>query len=185
MRRKGRRRKGLSKLTAGALGIVAIIVISYMAYTKFANPFASKFTVHALVSNANGLRPESFVRIAGINVGTVTDVQPVASCKVNGTIKKQCQLSDVTMELEDNGLPLHTNATFAIRPRIFLEGNFFVDIKPGTPSAPVAHDGYTFSPAQTTEPVQVDQVLTSLQADTRHNLQLLLKQYGIAVKKGG
>jgi hypothetical protein len=30
-------------------------------------------------------------------------------------------------------LPIHKDATLKIRPRIFLEGNFFVDVRPGTP----------------------------------------------------
>ena len=51
--------------------------------------------------------------------------------------------------------------------------------------APRAPDGYTFPVQQGIEPVQLDQVLTSLQADTRRNLQILLQQYGIAVKQGG
>jgi ABC-type transporter Mla subunit MlaD len=136
-------------------------------------------------SSANGLRPDSLVRIAGINVGRVTSVDPVAHCKVNGSTQSQCQVANVTMEIQDTGLPLHKDATFAIRPRIFLEGNFFVDIHPGSPSAPLASDGYTFPIQQGTEPVQLDQVLTSLQADTRHNLQILLGQYGSAVKQAG
>jgi phospholipid/cholesterol/gamma-HCH transport system substrate-binding protein len=185
LKRKGKRRKGLSKVQAGLLGAIIIVIGTYLAYTKFANPFASKFTVHALFSSANGLRPDSFVRIAGVNVGTVTNVAPVASCKVNGTTEKACQVSDVTMEIEDVGLPLHSDATFAIRPRIFLEGNFFVDVSPGTPEAPPVKSGHTFPITQGTEPVQVDQVLTSLQADTRQNLQILLRQFGVAVKKGG
>ena len=185
MKRKGKRRQGLSKFQAGLLGAIVIVIGTYLAYTKFANPFASKFTVHALFSSANGLRPDSFVRIAGVNVGTVTNVAPVASCKINGSTEKACQVSDVTMELQDVGLPLHSDATFAIRPRIFLEGNFFVDVSPGTPESPVVKSGHTFSITQGTEPVQVDQVLTSLQADTRQNLQILLKQFGVAVKKGG
>ena len=175
----------MSPMTAGALGAVVIVLISYLAYTKFANPFASKFTVHALFSNANGLRPQSFVRIAGVNVGMVTDVAPVKGCKLTAGTEQKCQMADVTMQIDDVGLPLHSDATFAIRPRIFLEGNFFVDVKPGTPSAPAVGDGHTFPVSQGTEPVQVDQVLSSLQGDTRHNLQLLLAQYGIAVKKGG
>ena len=89
------------------------------------------------------------------------------------------------MTIDDNGLPLHQDATFAIRPRIFLEGNFFVDLHPGTPEAPVAKSGFTFPIQNGVEPVQLDQVLTSLQADTRHNLQILLEQYGTAVKQGG
>src|SRR5690349_21300527 len=137
--RKGKRKRGgMSRFKAGAIGIVVIALFTYLAYTKFANPFASKFTIHAMFSSANGLRPNSFVRIAGVNVGTVTDVTPVAHCKVNGTTQSQCQAADVTMTIQSSGLPLHTDATFAIRPRIFLEGNFFVDLHPGSPSAPIA-----------------------------------------------
>ena len=135
-RRKGPRRQRLSLFQAGAIGIVAIIVFSYLAYTKFANPFASQYTIHAVFSSANGLNPDSLVRIAGINVGRVASVTPVAHCKVNGSTQSQCQAADVTIELQNTGLPLHKDATFAIRPRIFLEGNFFVDVHPGSPSAP-------------------------------------------------
>ena len=42
----------------------------------------------------------------------------------------------LVMELKDSALPLHEDATAKIRPRIFLEGNFFVDLKPGTPGSP-------------------------------------------------
>jgi phospholipid/cholesterol/gamma-HCH transport system substrate-binding protein len=184
-RRKGRKRQRLTRFQAGAIGIVAIILVSYLAYTKFANPFASQYTIHAVFSSANGLQSDSLVRIAGVNVGRVTSVTPVAHCKVNGSTESQCQAADVTMEIDNGGLPLHKDATFAIRPRIFLEGNFFVDIHPGSPSAPSVHDGYTFPIQQGTEPVQLDQVLTSLQSDTRKNLQILLKQYGGAVKQAG
>ncbi|HEY2259319.1 MAG TPA: MlaD family protein [Solirubrobacteraceae bacterium] len=183
--RKRKRRKGMSKLAAGTIGIVIVVVFSYLAYTKFANPFASKYTVHAVFSNANGLRKGSLVRIAGVNVGTVTSVSNEAGCKSTATTKSECEAADVTMTIDDQGLPIHTNATFAIRPRIFLEGNFFVDISPGTPSAPVAGNNHTFSIQQGVEPVQLDQVLTGLQSNTRQNLQILLQQYGKAVKRAG
>ncbi|HEY3725725.1 MAG TPA: MlaD family protein [Solirubrobacteraceae bacterium] len=183
--RKRKRRKGMSKFAAGTIGIVVVVVFSYLAYTKFANPFASQYTIHAVFSNANGLRKGSLVRIGGVNVGTVTTVATEPGCKSTATTKAACEASDVTMTISDQGLPIHTNATFAIRPRIFLEGNFFVDIAPGTPSAPVAGTGHTFSIQQGIEPVQLDQVLTGLQADTRHNLQIVLQQYGKAVKQAG
>jgi ABC-type transporter Mla subunit MlaD len=184
-RNRKKRRDGITTAKAGVIGVVLIILFSYLAYTKFANPFASKFTVHALFSQANGLGPNSLVRIAGINVGRVASVSPVAGCKAPNGAAKGCQAADVTMEIQDVGLPLHKDATFDIRPRIFLEGNFFVDVHPGTPATATAPEGYTFPIQSGTEPVQLDQVLTSLQSDTRHNLQLLLEQYGTAVKKGG
>jgi phospholipid/cholesterol/gamma-HCH transport system substrate-binding protein len=186
--RKKKRRKGLSKFTAGAIGVVLVILFSYLAYTKFANPFASKFTLNATFANANGVTPGSFVRIAGVNVGTVSKVAPSPGCKPSSTStadQTACHAAQVTMTIQKIGLPIHTDATFAIRPRIFLEGNFFLDVSPGTPSAPVARNGHSFPIQQGVEPVQFDQVLTGLQGGTRKNLQTLLQQYGKAVKVGG
>ena len=47
----------------------------------------------------------------------------------------------VTMTIEEEGLPLHEDAQFQLRPRLFLEGNFFVDTKPGQPDAPRGRRG--------------------------------------------
>jgi ABC-type transporter Mla subunit MlaD len=165
----------MSPFKAGVAGLVVLGVFTYLGFTKFANPFASPFTVHAVFPSANGLHPDNLVRIAGINVGKVTSVDRLAGG----------QAADVAMTIDDVGLPLHRDATFQIRPRIFLEGNFFVDVSPGSPSSPNVSDGYTFPIQSASEPVQLDQLLTSLQSDTRHNLQLLLKDFGTAVVKGG
>ena len=43
--------------------------------------------------------------------------------------------------VDEEGLPLHEDATITIRPRLFLEGNFFLDLRPGSPSAPDLPDG--------------------------------------------
>ena len=191
LRRRGRRR-GLSPFKAGGIAIVALVVFVYLGFTKFANPFATPYTIHAVFSNANGLVPGSPVRIAGVDVGQVTGVGAVPGCRTGGSVEtsdtssdQQCTAADITMSINTNGLPIHKDATFAIRPRIFLEGNFFVDVSPGTPEAPTAPSSWTFPIQQGTEPVQFDQVVTSLQAPTRANLQTLLQQFGGALKKGG
>jgi phospholipid/cholesterol/gamma-HCH transport system substrate-binding protein len=180
-----RRGTGITAFTAGLIGIVTISLFTYLAFTKFANPFANPFTVHATFSSANGLRPDSLVRIAGVNVGRVTSISRVPGCSDAGQGRSGCAAAQVTMTIDDQGAPLHTDATFAIRPRTFLEGNFFIDVSPGTPDAPRAADGHTFPVQQGIQPVQLDQVLTSLQGNTRQNLQTLLQQYGTAVKQGG
>ena len=184
---RGRKRKRLSTFAAGLIGIVLIAAFSYGAYTKFANPFASPYIAHVIFSNANGLQPDSLVRIAGVNVGKVQSVTPVSGCKnvPSAGVDQQCTASDVTMEIDGNGLPLHKDATFWIRPRIFLEGNFFIQATQGTPEAPVAPSGYVFPVQQGRGSVQFDQFLTSLQSPTRQSLQILLQQYGLAVQKGG
>jgi len=175
--------KGVSPFKAGLFGVIVIVLVTYGAYTKFANPFASQFTIHAIVPNASQLRPQSLVRIAGVNAGRVTGIQP--SCQGARGSGSQCNAADVTMTIDSDALPIHKDATFWIRPRIFLEGNFFVDLSPGTPEAPAVPNGYVFPIQQTREPVQFGQLLTSLQSDTRSNLQTLLQQYGLAVYQGG
>src|SRR5581483_7941833 len=132
MRRRSRRRKGMSLFTAGLVAIVVIVVFTYLGFNKFALPFQHQFTVHALFPSSTGLRQDSLVRIAGVNVGKVSSIS-----RVDGK-----QLADVSMTIDDNGLPIHEDATFAIRPRIFLEGNFFVDVNPGSPSSPPVKDGH-------------------------------------------
>jgi ABC-type transporter Mla subunit MlaD len=184
-----RQRRGprLSLFQAGVIGIVAIILISYGAYTKFANPFATSYTAKVIFPSANGLKPDSLVRIAGVNVGKVQSVTPVSNCRQVPTAgpTQGCSASEVTMSIDDNGLPIHRDATFWIRPRIFLEGNFFIDVNPGTPESAAAPSGYTFPIQSGVEPVQFDQLLATLQSDTRRNLQILLQEYGQAVKQAG
>ncbi|MFL5823958.1 MAG: MlaD family protein [Solirubrobacteraceae bacterium] len=177
----------MSTFMAGLVGIIVIFLVSYGAYTKFANPFSNPYEAHVIFANANGLKVDSLVRIAGVNVGKVTSVQPVSGCKKTANMgpMPQCTASEVTMQIQENGLPLHKDAAFWIRPRIFLEGNFFIAATQGSPSAPEAPNGYVFPIQQGKGSVQFDQVLSALQADTRRNLQILLQQYGYAVKKGG
>jgi hypothetical protein len=110
-------------------------------------------------------------------------VEPEPGCSPKPSAQARCQSSDVTLEIEQNGLPIHADATFQIRPRIFVEGNFFVDVHPGSPSAPVVKNGYTFPIQQGSDPVQIDQVLDALNGNTRQSLQVLLSQYGEAVMK--
>ena len=95
------------------------------------------------------------MRVAGVNVGKVTGV---------GHVEDGKQAAIVTMRIDKKGLPIHRDATFKIRPRIFLEGNFFVDVSPGSPSAPALGDGDRVPINQTSAPVQLDQVLGALQA---------------------
>ena len=55
-----------------------------------------------------------------------------------------------------------------IRPRLFLEGNFFLDTDPGSPNASELEDGH--DPGHPDLGVQLDQVLTTLQKPDRENL---------------
>jgi phospholipid/cholesterol/gamma-HCH transport system substrate-binding protein len=164
MRRK--QRKGLPPFVTGLLTLAVLGVATYLGFTK-SIPFRHHYTLQAVFPSANNIRPGSPVRIAGVNVGKVTKV---------GHVEAGQQAALVTMRIDKKGLPIHRDARMKIRPRIFLEGNFFVDISPGSPEAPAVHDGDRIPINQTSAPVQLDQVLDALQAPTRADLQALLRE---------
>jgi len=56
-----------------------------------------------------------------------------------------------------------------------------VDLSPGTPGSPSLHSGDTLKISQTATPVQLDQVLTSLQSDSRQDLKDVLTGFNTAL----
>jgi ABC-type transporter Mla subunit MlaD len=154
-------------------GIVVLIVLAvgvYFGFTKHI-PFKHGFRLKAAFASAVNIQPKSPVREAGVDIGKVTSV----THQGNGAL--------VTMEINSGGLPIHSDATAKIRPRIFLEGNNFVDLQPGSPSARAVSSGATLPVTQTADPVQLDQVLGALNSDTRQNLQDFLIGYGDALTR--
>jgi phospholipid/cholesterol/gamma-HCH transport system substrate-binding protein len=165
-----RRRTPRSPVLIGAIALGVIAVLVFLGFTKDI-PFTRPYEVKAVFESANSIRPSSPVRIAGVDVGKVKSVEPH-----EGT-----DAAVVTLQIDDEGLPLHEDATAKIRPRIFLEGNFFVDLRPGSPEAAELEDGGTLTVTQTASPVQLDEVLTALQSDSRQDLKDLLEGLGTAL----
>jgi ABC-type transporter Mla subunit MlaD len=145
--------------------LVIVAIAIYFGFTKHI-PFKHGFRLNAQFASALNIKGKSPVRIAGVNVGKVTK------------IKRQGSTALVSMEIESKGLPLHSDATVKIRPRIFLEGNWFVELQPGSPAAKTLSSGATLPSTQSSDPVQIDQVLDALNTDTRKNLQEFLIGYG-------
>jgi phospholipid/cholesterol/gamma-HCH transport system substrate-binding protein len=161
--RRHPRHQPRNPLAVGFVALGVLLVLLYLGFTKDV-PFSRGFQLHAVFESSNSLLPGSPVRIAGVNVGKVVRVEAEPGATA----------ARVVMELQDQGLPVHADATAKIRPRIFLEGNFFVDLRPGSPGAPVLEDGDALPISRTARPVQLDEVLTALQSDTREDLKDVL-----------
>ena len=149
----------------GIIVIVLVVVAAYFGFTKHI-PFKHGFRLKAQFSSAVNVRTSSPVRVAGVDVGKISHVSREGNAGL------------VTMEIEPSGLPIHSDATVKIRPRTFLEGNWFVELQPGSPSAKTLSSGATLPITQTSDPVQLDQVLDALTTETRANLQNFLIGYG-------
>jgi phospholipid/cholesterol/gamma-HCH transport system substrate-binding protein len=156
-----------------AIGLIALAIIAVLLFFGFTkdNPFSRGFRIQAQFESANSIRDNSPVRIAGVNVGKVVAIDAVEGSEA----------ALLTLEIAEQGRPIHEDATAKIRPRIFLEGNFFVDLSPGTPGSPELGDGDTIKVTQTSTPVQLDEVLTLLTSDTREDLKDVLDELGTAL----
>ncbi|HEY5045745.1 MAG TPA: MlaD family protein [Solirubrobacteraceae bacterium] len=157
-------------LRIGIVFLVIVVIAVYFGFTK-AIPFKHGYRLKADFATAVNIAPKSPVRIAGVDVGKVS------------AVKREGQTGLVSMEIESRGLPIHADATLKIRPRLFLEGNWFVELQPGSPSARTLSSGATIPTTQTSDPVQLDQVLDALNTDTRANLQNFLAGYGDALTR--
>lgn len=160
-----------SNATIALLFLLIFTLGPYLAFTKHVPFTGYGYEVKATFANAANISVNSPVRIAGVDVGKVT-----ASSSDGGT-------STVTFTVEDAGRPIHTDAYAQIRPRIFLEGNFFIDLDPGSPSAPEMDSGGTIPVSRTSISVQLDEVLTALQSPVRADLSRLLESFGEALTR--
>jgi phospholipid/cholesterol/gamma-HCH transport system substrate-binding protein len=155
---------GLAIVVAAAIGLV-------IAYTKHIPFTGHGYELHAVVRNSPVVEPNSPVRIAGVDVG-----------KVISTDRKG-DANELTFTVDDTGRPVRADAQVTIRPRLFLEGNFFLDLSPGSPSAHELPSGGTIPISQTASAVQLDQVLGALRAPQRLNLRRTLQSYGSAITR--
>ena len=169
MTRLAREEPRVSNWAVGLVLLVVIVVGSVLAYTKDLPFVGHRYTLHATFENAATLRASAPVRIAGVNVGEVTEVTSKGDA------------AEVTFTVSDEGRPVYDDAQLEIRPRLFLEGNFFLDLQPGTPGGSELRDQDEIAITQTATAVQLDEVLTALQSDSREDLSLLLKGYGTAL----
>ena len=164
----------MTPFKAGVLAVTTLVLLTYFGFSK-ANPFANPYELKAMFRDVQTLKPRSPVRIAGVEVGKVTKVEP----------KDGGGAAEVTMELREDALPIRDDARAQIRSRIFLEGNFFVDIQPGSPSSGELDDGSTLPITQTASTVTLPQILDVLDSDVRSDLQTFLHEYGTVALQGG
>ena len=132
---------------------------------NFKPPWSNDMTVNAEFAAVPGVSPGNGqeVRVAGVIVGNI------AGAEVNDR-----GLSQLKMTLKP-GTKIYDNATLVLRPKSALN-EMYVTIAPGGPPGARVESGHTFSRANTRRPIQVDEVLGSLDDDARASLTVLLSE---------
>jgi phospholipid/cholesterol/gamma-HCH transport system substrate-binding protein len=171
-KRRRRRRALVPNVVAGVAVSLVILAACWLVFGGPTPWGGGGYKLKAVFTVQTELHLDSPVRIAGVDVGKVTSIHHVQG---NSTAAM------VTMTIAGRGLPIHSDATANVRPRLFLEGNYYVDLQPGTPEAPVMDSGGVLPAAHTSGPVQLDRVLSALNSDARGNLQTLVEGLGDAM----
>jgi phospholipid/cholesterol/gamma-HCH transport system substrate-binding protein len=158
--------------------VLSIVVAGYILnHERFRFPFiqSTPFTINAEFRTAQAVTPGQgqFVSVSGVQIGLISGV----------TLKNG--IATVGMQIRQQYKHLiHTNATALLRPKTGLK-DMFIEIDPGGDGAPVAKPGYTIPVSNTQPDIDVDEILGSLDADTRAYLDLLVNGAGQGLAKHG
>ena len=149
----------ITALLASAIAVALFILEHQPAFTfgKSYYTVKAEFQTGAAVTAGQG----QAVTIAGVQVGLV------------GAVKLENGRAVVTMNIYPKYRPVYENATVLLRPRTPLK-DMYLALDPGSPSAGAIPAGGTLPVAATSPDIDFSQILSSLDADSRNYLLLLL-----------
>ena len=138
-------------------------------------PFFGKsyYTINAEFSTAQAVVPGQgqTVDIAGVPVGDLAGV------------KLQNGVARVKLQIKKKYAPVYRDARLLLRPKTGLK-DMIIEMDPGTRSAGQLPSGSTLPVANTAPDVNPDEILASLDADTRAYLQILVNSGARAFSHG-
>jgi phospholipid/cholesterol/gamma-HCH transport system substrate-binding protein len=112
------------------------------------------------------------VNIAGVEVGEISSVDLENGRAVVG------------LKIERDHARIYRDATILLRPKTGLK-DMVAELTPGTPEAGELNEGERIPASQTLPDVNLDEILASLDADTRDYLKLLLGDGATALRGNG
>jgi phospholipid/cholesterol/gamma-HCH transport system substrate-binding protein len=161
---------GLAVLAMGVAGYV-------LAHQRLRFPIIQKspYKLKAEFSTAQAVTPGQgqTVRVSGVRIGDVSKVDLSEGRAI------------VTMDVDPDykGI-VHTDASALLRPKTGLK-DMFIELNPGTKTAPVAKAGYTIPVKNTLPDINADEVYSALDSDTRDYLRLLVSGAGEGLHNRG
>ena len=158
-----------SPILIGAVTSLVTVIAVFLSYNANEGlPFVPTYNIKANVPDAAGLVKGNEVRIGGKRVGVVTTI----SAKP-GTPRPTAQLD---LKLDKTVQPLYSGTQLTVRPRSPLGLKYvqLVPVKTGKPLPP----GGALPLASARPAVDLDQVLSAVDAPTRRSLQLAVAGLG-------
>jgi phospholipid/cholesterol/gamma-HCH transport system substrate-binding protein len=130
--------------------------------------------IEAELSSAQAVTPGQgqTVNVAGVEVGEISAVRLERGRAI------------VTLQLDGQDVPVYKDASVLLRPRTGLR-DMVAELTPGTRAAGRLEPGKRIPIGQTLPDVNLDEILASLDADTRDYLRVLLRDASTALDDNG
>jgi len=112
------------------------------------------------------------VDIAGVPVGEI------------GEVRLRDGVAIVKMKIRKKYSPVYRDASLLLRPKTGLK-DMIIEMDPGNPKAGAFKEGETIPVSQTSPDINLDEILASLDTDTRSYLTVLVTAGGQAFKQPG
>ena len=165
------------------LAIVGLILIAtavsgvILTQQRLRIPFISPTPIkmYAELDNAQSVTPGQgqTVQVAGVKIGDIGE----AKLRDGRAIVRL----DIDPKFDDL---IRTDARATLRPRTGLK-DMYIQVYPGSQDAPLAKKNHTIPISRTMTDVDLDEILSSLDADTRDYLQLFINGAGDGLKGRG
>lgn len=156
----------------GPLTTVALTVLAIWGGDRLLFQHGHAYVVKAEFRDSAGLTKNSNVKIGGVAAGRISDLQLTGH-----------DTAMVTMVLDKGAYPIGVGAKAASRP-VNLLGEKYVDLDVGDLKRPLP-TGVSIPLTRTSRPVELDDVLNTLQPDVRARLRILINEAGIALSGRG
>jgi virulence factor Mce-like protein len=142
-----------------ALSCFALALFLWIAFGGAIPLRAEGYRFTVPFDEATQLAVESDVRISGVSVGKVKSVELGDS-----------GLADATIELDAKYAPVPTDTRAILRQKTLL-GETYVELTPGSDSAPALPEGGSLPAAQVSDSVQLDEIFRTFDEPTRAAFQ--------------
>jgi virulence factor Mce-like protein len=164
----------LAAMAGFAMSCVGILLFLWL---QFGGPIPLRpkaYEVRIAFPEATGLQKNLDVRASGITIGKVRDVE----------VDQGTSRTLTTLSIDEDYAPLPSNMRAILRTKTLL-GETFVELTPGSKTAPKIQDGGRLDDGQVAETVELDEIFQTYDPTTRKAIQMWQQELGRGVRDRG
>jgi phospholipid/cholesterol/gamma-HCH transport system substrate-binding protein len=156
------------------LSVFGLLLFLWLSFGGASPLKPREYRVQVEFAEAANLANEADVRISGINVGRVKELDS----------KERPAVTVATLAIDERYAPIPEDSRAMLRQKTLL-GETYVELTPGTRGADEVDDGGRLDPGQVAETVELDEIFRTFDAPTREAFRRWVTELARTTKGGG